>query len=239
MKLCAFVPDMSEELRLGLVRERVVVDLHAAHATSMSGIPERRASEIAWNLVPPDLLLFLRNGRYGWSALRRAMARLGPALDSLRIESPMGEKVAHPIASSTMVPLIPAATPGSDGWQVTPLSLPWTADDEPAQWHHSSSAPATVEVAAVIGRSGRYISEDSAWEHVAGWVTADDATILVTADELSESDSADLYCDVAVAVAEASRQHELRAGDVVNVVSTPQVVVDLRDHDIVPAVHAW
>lgn len=237
MKLCAFVHDTSEELRLGLVRESVVVDLHAAHVTSLSGMPERRASEIAWNLVPPDLLLFLRNGRFGWSALTLALSRLGPALDSVHLESPAGDKVAHPLETATPLPLIPAVTPGSDGWATTPLSLPWTADEEPVKWHHSAPAPAQVEIAAVISRPARDVTEDSAWEYVAGWIAADERSILRTPDELHPSADADLYCDVAVAVAEASLHHELRPGDVVNVTASSRMVIDVRE-TVVAGVHA-
>lgn len=221
MRLCLFdtVSDAPPVPRLGLLRGRHVVDVHAACVASLAEhMAARRAGEIASALCPSNLLEFLENERHGWRALDDSLARLGDRLDDPGLVTPAGVAVVRPVTVVRLLPLIPWQqwTSGQAGeWVSLPLpqggALPTTL--------HSDGRPYINEYWAVVGTAGENISTADAWDHVALVSESQptggtQAALLRTPDDYGEGDRV-MQTAVAVAVSEASHQEPLLIGDVV------------------------
>lgn len=221
MRLCLFdtVSDAPPVPRLGLLRGRHVIDVHAACLASLAEhMSARRAGEIADALCPSNLLEFLENERHGWRALDDSLNRLGERLDDPDLVTPSGSPVVRPVTVVRLLPLIPWqqwTSSNAGEWVSLPLpqggALPTTL--------HSDGRPYIHEYWAVIGTAGENISTAEAWDHVALVCESQPtgptpAALLRTPDEYDEQDSV-LHTAVSVAVSEASHQEPLLIGDVV------------------------
>lgn len=216
----------SAPARLGLLAGEWVVDVHAACLASLAGhMSSRRAAEIAEALCPPDLQLFLENGRHGRTALDDSLARLGDGLLASDLATPSGDPVVHPLDAVRLVPLVPwelRYTPGVSGeWRSVDIPVP--EGSTPAILHTDSRA-FMPEYLAVVGKAGEALDTDAALDHVAMVAEcrpsdAVDAAIFATLDEFD--DDQDLRAALASAVADASRHALLHVGDVVRTGRAP------------------
>ncbi len=221
MRLCLFdtVSDAPPVPRVGLLRGRHVVDVHAACVASLAEhMAARRAGEIASALCPPNLLEFLENERHGWRALEDSLARLGDRLDDPDLTTPAGAPVVRPMTVVRLSPLIPwqqASSSSPGDWVSLPLPqggpLPTTL--------HSDGRPYIREYWAVVGTAGEDIGAAEAWEHVALVSESQpsgpaQAAMLRTRDDLSDADQ-EMRTAIALAVSEASQHEPLLIGDVV------------------------
>jgi 2-keto-4-pentenoate hydratase/2-oxohepta-3-ene-1,7-dioic acid hydratase in catechol pathway len=184
-----------------MVSATTVVDLHAAAvaASVQAGLPVRAAGRLAAALVPADVTAFVENGERGLDEARRAMAWYAGAGESA---GPTGAQLSYQLADVHRLPAVPEpalirdfmafeqhllnifpklgreippvwyeipvyykGNPAAVGAHLQPIVIPEYAGDE---------LDFEFEIAAVIGRGGRDIGEDTALEHVYGYTIYDD-----------------------------------------------------------------
>jgi len=184
-----------------LVSPTTVVDLHAAGvAVSVrAGVPVRAAERIASALVPAEVTAFIENGERGLDEARRALASWTDAGDD---RGPTGSRLSYQLADVIRLPAVPEPSLIRDfmAFEQHLLNIfPKLGREIPPVWYeipvYYKGNPAAVgahlqpivipdyagdeldfefEIAAVIGRGGRDISEDAALEHVYGYTIYDD-----------------------------------------------------------------
>lgn len=241
MLLCLYRhPGLPDAARLGLVASDSIVDVHLACLTSLAGhMKPRRAHEIADALAPAELLRFVEGGRHSWNALRDSLDRLGASLGP-DLLSPDGLAVMVEKIHVRFVPLLPAAAGWSSEpvgrWEPVPVPSPGSST---SVLLHTDGRAYLPEYLAVIGATVAEVAEEDAMEAVALIAAVrpsrpQSSALLHRPPELP-ADEPELEATVATAVAAASRQHALFAGDVVR--CGPAVVdrpVDIRDRDVAP-----
>ena len=185
--------------RVGAVRDRQVVDLNMAYAGWLSEDGEAQPRRLADAQVPPTMLAFLEGGASTISAARRAIEHAASAGPS--VTGPSGEAILHPLDSVKLVAPIPdppslrdfiafedhiAATSKKRGQPIPPewykfpvyykgnhrtiigpdQVLPWPLDTAKLDYE--------LELACVIGRKGRDISEREGEAYIAGYTIMND-----------------------------------------------------------------
>ena len=185
--------------RVGAVHGRHLVDLNMAYAGWLSEHGEAQPRRLADAQVPPTMLAFLEGGASTMSAARRAVdhaASGGPS-----VTGPTGETILHSLDAVKLVAPIPdppslrdfiafedhiAATSKKRGQPIPPewykfpvyykgnhrtiigpdQVLPWPLDTAKLDYE--------LELACVIGRKGRDISEREAEAYIAGYTIMND-----------------------------------------------------------------
>lgn len=221
--------------RLGLVRDDLIVDVNLACLTSMEGLMKpKRAREIADALAPADLIGFVEGGRHSWHALRDSLDRLGETLTP-DLRSPEGVPVVIAKSDARLVPLVPSAagwTAEAFGqWEATPIPSPGS---DVVVALHTDGRAYLPEYFAVVGANTANVAPDDAFDAIAFVAVVrpsrpETAALLHPVDNVPRHDG-DLELTIAGAVAAASRNRPLFAGDVVR--CGPSMVaglVDLRD----------
>lgn len=203
--------------RLAVVRDDLLVDVHAACWTAMGRrTSPRRARELADAFCPPGLVAFLENGATSWDALAASLDHLGVALYDPNLRTPGGDVVVHWSPEVERVPLVP--------WEVR-LDPPATRAWRDVGLAGSVGRLVTdggvylPEFFAVIGRPARDVTPDEVWTCV-GLVSeyrpSTDAGggVLRTVDELGPADAV-LRERIGSAVVAAGAGRTLLPGDVV------------------------
>lgn len=190
------------DYRLGaMAREERIVDLNYACETHLALKGEQRAKELAQALVPPDSVEFLRGGDRSWEAARAALDAVqdfsledlsssGKRLIFQRSEVKLGAPVQNPMR------IVCLSHNYHDFIRETGLPVP----PEPrifAKYKNALCGPDDpiiypkmtrclgyeAELAFVIGKRGRNVPVEKAYEYIAGYmicndVSASDLTIL-------------------------------------------------------------
>lgn len=243
MLLCLYRHPVAtpDEARLGLVRSDDIVDVHLACLASLAGhMKIRRAHEIAQALAPADLLGFLEGGRHAWNALADSLDRLGGSLGP-ELLAPEGEVVVIPKQDARLVPVVPAAAGWSSEalgtWETTPVPSPGSSTIVAL---HTDGRAYLPEYFAVVGATADHVPVEDALDAVS-LVTVvrpsrpETAALLHRLPDVPR-DEIDLEVTVAAAVAAASAQRPLYAGDIVR--CGPAMVTrsfDLRERAAAPA----
>jgi acylpyruvate hydrolase len=176
---------------LGALSREVVVDLHRAYRAALLHDGEFDELAVADRRVPPDLQDFLDGGQTSMAAARRAM----DYVEQRHLEGERNE-LSHPIADVQLLP--PIRRPG----KVICVGLNYRSHlaeiGEPAPEYPIlfNKAPTSLighgqsivlphisrqvdyegELALVIGRRGKYISERDALAYLAGYTCANDVS---------------------------------------------------------------
>src|ERR1051325_7950425 len=201
MKLVTFVigTPLGAFSRVGVLRGDRVVDVNIAYVRWLSDHGESQPRRLADAQVPPDMAAFLEGGSSAMAAARRAldhMATLGPAP-----QGPSGETIVHSVDAVRLAAPLPnpaslrdfiafedhiAATSKKRGQPIPPewykfpvyykgnhrtiigpdQVLPWPLDTAKLDYE--------LELACVIGRKGRDISEREAETYIAGYTIMND-----------------------------------------------------------------
>jgi len=172
-----------------------LIDLNPAYATYLTRVQGKHSSacELAACYFPPTITAFLERGEQAQEALNEAVAlvRAGGGDD---LCGPAGEKLAYDPKEVRLVP--PLQNPEksfvigfSDKARIEAMpkaeiptgfyKLPQTfvTTGAPVVWPKFSEAvDADACLALVIGKAGRRISPEKAWEHVAGVTLLIDVT---------------------------------------------------------------
>jgi acylpyruvate hydrolase len=189
MKLVSF--RLNGQTSLGALSDGQVVDLHRAFRAMLRDQEDWEELVVAGLCVPPDLQDLLNGGATSMAAAKRALAYA----DQCRPNG--GAKVFfHPLADVELLP--PIRRPG----KLIGVGLNYRSHlaeiDEPAPEYPVlfSKAPTSLigheqsivlprvseqvdyegELAVVIGRRGKYLSEPGALDHVAGYTCANDVS---------------------------------------------------------------
>lgn len=241
MELGLYRSGPSGPARLAVVRDDLLVDVHAACWTAMGRrTGPRRARELADAFCPPGLVAFLENGPSSWDALAASLDHLGVALYDPNLRTPGGDVVVHWAPEVERVPLVP--------WEVRldpPATREWkdVALAGSVGRLFSDGGVYLPEFFAVVGRPARDVAPDEVWTCVALVSEHRPSTdagggVLRTVDDLGPADGV-LRDRIESAVVAAGAGRTLLPGDVVRtgieLVSRPAAVPRPTIDDLVPS----
>ena len=201
MKLVSFrvTTPVGTFTRAGAMRGPSVVDLNMAYARWLADQREAQPHRLANAQVPSRMLQFLEGGASTLAAARRAMdyvVTCGPS-----IKGPSGETIVYPVADVRMAAPLPnppslrdfiafedhiAATSKKRGQPIPPewykAPVYYKGDhrtiigpDEDLPWPlGTTKLDYELELACVIGRKGRDITERDAQDYIAGYTVMND-----------------------------------------------------------------
>jgi acylpyruvate hydrolase len=189
MKLVTF--SWKGQVALGCLAGETVVDLRRAHAAALAQCGDSDELAVAELRVPGDLVGLLRGGESSLAAVRRAMNFVAEQLRPNR-----GDDLCQPLADVALLP--PIQRPGKvvcvglnyrshlaeigDPVPQYPIlfhkaATSVTGPGQPIVLPHvSRQVDYEGELAVVIGRRGKYIPEQDALAHVAGYTCANDVS---------------------------------------------------------------
>ncbi|MBI5284098.1 MAG: fumarylacetoacetate hydrolase family protein [Chloroflexi bacterium] len=248
MRLATYSERGGETAHLGIVLGDRIVNIDAA--AKALGLPG----------VPDDLAAFIRQGAAALDTARAVAAKLagdaaqGLPLEGVRLRAPIvrpernvmcvGLNYADHVAESQSV--VGADVPKFPVFFTKPPSTVIGPDDEiPWHGHASTSIDWEAELAVIIGREGRDISEADALGHVFGYTIANDVTardlqqrhgqwfkgkgldgfcplgpVMVTADEIGDPHALDIGLRVNGVEKQRSNTRHL-------IFSIPRLIADL------------
>jgi len=201
MKLVTFLiaTPLGSFARVGVLHGHSLVDVNVAYARWLSDQGEAQPRRLADAQVPPTMLEFLEGGSSTMAAARRALEyvlTLGPAA-----QGPKGETVFHPHTAVRIAAPLPnppslrdfiafedhiAATSKRRGQPIPPewYKIPVyykgnhrtiIGPQEDLSWPlDTAKLDYELELACVIGRRGRDVSEREAQDYIAGYTIMND-----------------------------------------------------------------
>jgi 2-keto-4-pentenoate hydratase/2-oxohepta-3-ene-1,7-dioic acid hydratase in catechol pathway len=201
MKLFSFrVPTpVGTFTRVGALHDRYLIDLNMAQARLLADRREARPYRLAQALVPATMLEFLEGGASAMAAAREAMAHAVQLGESAR--GPEGETILYPFNGTKLIAPLPnpsslrdfiafeahiAATSRKRGqpippeWYKAPVYYKGNhrtiiGPDEALPWPlNTTKLDYELELACVIGREGKDISERDAPGYIAGYTIMND-----------------------------------------------------------------
>ncbi len=189
MRLATFVHD--GETRVGAVTpENRVIDLQRAYAAYLEEMGDPSARGVAQARIPSDMLAFLRAGETSWSAARQAydflqrrIRRRGGAF------GPRGERLEYALGEVRLrAPFVPltivcGGANFTDHLEETKRLKPDHVEfflksphgivgpEDPVRYQPrvTQKLDYEVELAIIIGKPGRYIPKDRAYDHIFGY----------------------------------------------------------------------
>jgi 2-keto-4-pentenoate hydratase/2-oxohepta-3-ene-1,7-dioic acid hydratase in catechol pathway len=185
--------------RVGALHGDHLVDLNMAYARWLADEEEAQPYRLAAAQIPPTMLEFLEGGASAMEAARHALedaVALGP-----EVEGPSGETIFYKAAKVQMIAPLPnpaslrdfiafedhiAATSKRRGqsippeWYKTPVYYKGNhrtiiGPDQDLSWPLATTKlDYELELACVIGRQGKDLSEQEAVQHIAGYTIMND-----------------------------------------------------------------
>jgi acylpyruvate hydrolase len=205
MKLATYSPKtaQSPQTRIGAaIGADTLVDLNYAYARYLSDVEnEVRAYELAWARIPPDMIGFLQGGPKAISAAERTLGfvqekglrtvkglsgeQLVYALGDVKLHAPIprpgkilaaGKNYAKHVQEGAKAKGVAAELPPFPRGFVKVSSVV-IGPDEPVEIAHvTERLDYEVELAVVIGKRGRYIEKERAYEYIAGYTILNDVS---------------------------------------------------------------
>lgn len=179
--------------KLGVVDGQYFIDLTRAYAAKQAAQGAANATALATAILPPDALAFFQGGKESHAALQEAVAfaqglDLGEALDQGILVDRSTAKVLVPIPNPPKIVCVARnyrKHAEEAGLQVSeiPILFPRFAATQIA--HGEPIVVPTVseevdwegELAVVIGKGGRHITKDRAFDHVGGYTIFNDVSV--------------------------------------------------------------
>lgn len=185
--------------RVGAIQAQQIVDLNMAYARWLADQQEAQPHRLAKAQVPPTMLEFLEGGSSAMVAARRAKDYVTALPAS--VKGPAGETILYSSADVQLAAPLPnppslrdfiafedhiAATSKKRGqpippeWYKVPVyykgnHLTIIGPDDPLSWPlDTTKLDYELELACVIGRKGRDISERLAGDYIAGYTIMND-----------------------------------------------------------------
>ena len=183
-----------------------ILDLNLAYALTLierDGHP--RARELANIVVPPDMLAWLENGSISRQATHETLTYLGERINDIDLKGPKGERIVHAYDNVRLLAPVPRPPMiwDSSGFlkhlqelakrypqiknllelaevnplyhKLNPTTVQGTNTD--VIWPpYTDVLDYGLEIAAVIGRKGRDIPREKAWDYIAGFTIFNDVT---------------------------------------------------------------
>lgn len=197
-KLVTYLHPHSGNARLGLLWKDSVVDLNTAYAGILAQGGDSHPEERARAELPPTMLEFLQTGNKAMEALNKVISSLQADPEGRNILGTNGEPALHSISELKLQAPLPnpgkiihtagnfrehAREGSAGGWdfQIPPwisfLKAPSSIigpEDSIIYPHLTSKLDHEIELAIIIGKPGRYIPAENAWEHIAGFTIFND-----------------------------------------------------------------
>ena len=199
MKLATFIHPFLRKARVGLVQGDRVLDANMAYQALLLEEGEEDVEILSEAILPSDMIRLLRRGKKAFDALSQINANLSKFLDG-DVEGPEGQKMVFSLSEVKLKAPIPrpgkiihtagnfrehAKEAEKAGWE---FPIP--------QWISFLKSPSAVigpydsivypkftkeldyelEVAIVIGKRGKYIPREKAYEYIAGYMVFNDIT---------------------------------------------------------------
>jgi len=185
--------------RVGAIHRQQVVDLNMAYVRWLADQQEAQPHRLANAQVPPTMLEFLEGGDSTLAAARRAKDYVTTRSPS--VKGPFGETIVYATADVQFVAPLPnppslrdfiafedhiAATSKKRGqpippeWYKAPVYYKGNhrtiiGPDEPLSWPlETTKLDYELELACIIGRKGKDISERQAEDYIAGYTIMND-----------------------------------------------------------------
>jgi 2-keto-4-pentenoate hydratase/2-oxohepta-3-ene-1,7-dioic acid hydratase in catechol pathway len=200
-QLATFVEPHYGRERLGILLGDRIADTSLAYAAFLAGHGASSPYERAAVELPADMLTFLQRGDTALRALDEvfaAEATRNVKSDALR--GARGESITFPLTEVRLRAPVPrpgkiihtagnfrehAREGSAGGWDFQ--IPPWISflkctssiighEDEIVYPRLTSKLDHEIELAIIIGKGGRYISAENAWEHIAGFTVFNDIT---------------------------------------------------------------
>jgi acylpyruvate hydrolase len=201
LKLVTYVEPFYHQERIGFLLGEKVIDLTLAYTRllTMEGYPDPYV--LASSLLPPSMVNLLRGGEPSLQAARKASEYvINVAGKDQKLTGPRGETMIFDL--STVKFRAPVPRPGkiihtagnfrehakegsSASWEfpipewISFLKCPSSivGTNEPIIYPKlTNKLDHEIEIATIIGKGGRYIPEEKAWDHIAGFTIFNDIT---------------------------------------------------------------
>lgn len=201
MKLATYTPrsPQSPFPAIGAVVGDNIIDLNYAYALRLRSLDdEERAYELASSLLPRDMLAFLRGGDRAIECAHLAVEmagrgyvtgingeRLVYSLDEVRLLAPLSNPGKILAAGKNYVDHAAETMQARDeelklqpfprGFVKVPSSI--VGPDDPVEISHvTGQLDYEVELAVVIGKRGRHIRREDAYDHIMGYTILNDVS---------------------------------------------------------------
>jgi 2-keto-4-pentenoate hydratase/2-oxohepta-3-ene-1,7-dioic acid hydratase in catechol pathway len=196
-QLVTFIEPYYRRARLGILSAGSVTDANLASAARWQARGALDGYREADARMPPSMMEYLRLGEAGLAELTAVFEFIGSA-DS--VSGPRGETIRFP--QSAVKVLAPVPRPGkiihtagnfreharegtASGWKFQ--IPPWISflkstsaiighEDDIVCPRITLKLDHEIELAIIIGKAGRYIPAEKAWEHIAGFTVFNDVT---------------------------------------------------------------
>lgn len=205
MRLCTFEADsrFGPLDRLGLLTPQGnVLDINFAYALALIEREDHpRAYELADVIAPPEMMGFLENGAFGRRAVEETLRHLGPRVDDVGLTGLDGEQIIFPLSQVRLLAPLPRPNSIRDclafeehlrnsmgeanippAWYEIPAYYKGNPDtvqgpESEVEWPaYTNLLDYELEFAAVIGREGRDIGREEAWDYIAGYTIFNDVS---------------------------------------------------------------
>jgi len=204
MKLATYLPKnaQSHQPSIGAAVGNEIIDLHYAYARYLREVQgEIRAYQLAEGRIPADMIGFLQGGEKAIDAANRTVEFV-KNLKSNDVKGISGEKLIYALNDVKILAPIPrpgkilaagknyadhakeaaSATGGSQDLRPFPggfvkVSSVIIGPDDPVEVAHVTQQLAyESELAIVIGKPGRYIPKEKAYDYIAGYTILNDVS---------------------------------------------------------------
>lgn len=196
-QLVTYVHPRTNDDRVGILWGTRIVDVSAAYAGLLARAGERDPTNTAEKALPSNMLALLQRGDDAWRALDRVVELLTDR-DAPEPAGPGAEPIVFDTSTTRLRAPVPRpgkiihtagnfrehAREGSQGgWEFQ--IPPWISflkctssiigpEDDIVYPELTEKLDHEIELAIIIGKGGRYIPPEKAWEHIAGFTVFND-----------------------------------------------------------------
>jgi len=201
LKLVTYVEPFYRQERIGFLQDDKVVDVTLAYALFLADEDYPEPYDLSSSVVPASMLGLLRGGERSIQAVRDAGKHVNALMQkNSELAGPHGETMIFDVSAVKLKAPVPRpgkivhtagnfrehAKEGSAAAWEFPIP-PWISylkspsaiigTDEPIVYPRlTKELDHEIELAIVIGKGGRYIPEEKAWKHIAGFTVFNDIT---------------------------------------------------------------
>jgi 2-keto-4-pentenoate hydratase/2-oxohepta-3-ene-1,7-dioic acid hydratase in catechol pathway len=187
--------------RIGALSQEKVIDLNMCYERYLSDKHGNgRAHEIAWAIVPPDMISFLRSGKEGKKAAETAIDYVAKQGNKVQLRGSKGEKFVYEMAEVKLKAPVPRPNSLRDylgfeghasqsgkvqlnkGWYELPVCYKGNPDtiigpEDTILWPaFTDLLDYELEYGIYIGKMGKNIPREQAEEYIAGYTIFNDVS---------------------------------------------------------------
>jgi 2-keto-4-pentenoate hydratase/2-oxohepta-3-ene-1,7-dioic acid hydratase in catechol pathway len=185
--------------RIGALRQEKIIDLNMGYACYLADKQGGgRAYELAWAVLPPDMIAFFRSGKEGREATKTTIDYVAKQSAKSPLLGPKGEKIIYEMAEVRLKAPVPRPNSLRDyiafeghaslsgkkqldkGWYEMPVCYKGNPDtiigpEETILWPaFTDLLDYELEYGIYIGKEGKNIPREKAQEYIAGYTLFND-----------------------------------------------------------------